>query len=738
MMTNTLLRGVSRSSLAAMLALCSATAAHADATPECNDALGLYRTECGTGSHAGADVATAVGAGADVTADGTAGTAVGAAASVGLPSGVSLGAGAVVGSFNGLQPVNTGIGGIAIGTSAASGLRFIATRPTASIPLGGIAIGYASRSQGDNNVALGSASLIGMPNNFTPVSNSTAIGAFTTITADNAIALGQGATVTANSGLAIGSGVTVNGIGTALIKSNGDNSVNATGLNSLFVADNSVAIGAGSVTEQAGSIAIGRSATVNKGDGFGAIPQRVPEVGPAGSVVIGQQAVSNGDNNLALGNYASASGRYDAVNNTLPIVSYATAVGTGATVEANRGTALGHGALVTAPNSVAIGADSVANEADTVAFGTIGNERRLTSVAAGINNTDAVNMGQFNALSAVLYSTAISAQQQIDNAVARTDYIEINSGEGSVLPRATGRDAVAIGSGSVADSASAVAIGNGAQATDGKAVSIGAGNIASGNGAVAIGDPNTAVGTGAVAMGADNTATGDGAVALGNASTARGDGGVAVGNQANAGVSSIAIGNNADAGPAGSVAIGNGAQAQRYNEVAIGNSSASYTFAGLASSGEGTAQPPAFMTVDSQGRVDRSSVGPSDIVNLQGQFATLSAQTANLTGQVSTLSGQVGTLTGRVGQIEARTNILEQQARQANGGIAAAMAMGNAFLPEGQSVAVSFNLATYRGEQGFSGTVVARVSPRIWVSGGVAGSTVGGSTGGRAGITFGW
>lgn len=70
MMTNTLLRGVSRSSLVAVLALCSATAAHADATPECNDALGPYRTECGTGSHAGADVATAVGASADVTADG--------------------------------------------------------------------------------------------------------------------------------------------------------------------------------------------------------------------------------------------------------------------------------------------------------------------------------------------------------------------------------------------------------------------------------------------------------------------------------------------------------------------------------------------------------------------------------------------------------------------------------------------------------------------------------------------
>ena len=54
------------------------------------------------------------------------------------------------------------------------------------------------------------------------------------------------------------------------------------------------------------------------------------------------------------------------------------------------------------------------------------------------------------------------------------------------------------------------------------------------------------------------------------------------------------------------------------------------------------------------------------------------------------------------------------------------------------SFAVSFNLATYRGQQGFSGAAVAKVGQRAWFSGGIAGSTVKGSTGGRVGVTFGW
>lgn len=722
-----LLRGASKAALVAALSLGAATAAYADATPQCNDgAVVQAATECGSSSTALAEGATAVGVGAIIDPNSTQGTAVGSFSVIQNRHGVALGTGTFA---MGSTPGSVALGAFSVASSTmAAGPVII--QPAAG-PIGSVSVGYLARASGLSNVALGGGALVGVPDLFNTFQNSTAIGAFALVSANNAVALGRGATVAADGGLAIGNGVIVRGAGTTLINSRGTNSALATGLNSAFTADRSVTIGSESFTAKANSIAIGVSAAVNAGDGTGQLPVRLPENEPAGNVVIGASSTSNGDNNLVLGNYAAASGRYDAAGNTLPIVNYATAVGTGATVEATRGTALGHGALVTTANSVAIGAGSVANEEGTVSFGTIGNERRLTNVSAGLAETDAVNLGQLNALQANFYITAIAAQQQINNALSRTDYIAVNSGEGSVRPRATGRNALAIGSGAVADSDAAVAIGEGAQATEGKAVSIGAGNVAAGNGAVAIGDPNLATGTGAVAIGKDNTATGDGAVALGNASTASGAGGVAIGNQANAGDSSIAIGNGAEAGLAGSVAIGNGAQASRENEVALGNSRSTYTFAGLARGGEGPPAPPKFTEVDAQGRVTRSSVGPQDIVNLQGQLATLAAQTTGI-------SNRVDALAGRVDGIDSRTTALERQARQANGGIAAAMAIGNAFLPEGQSVAISFNLATYRGEQGFSGAVVARVNDHVWVSGGFAGSTIRGSAGGRAGITFGW
>ncbi|MDF0490311.1 hypothetical protein PX554_19475 [Sphingomonas sp. H39-1-10] len=47
------------------------------------------------------------------------------------------------------------------------------------------------------------------------------------------------------------------------------------------------------------------------------------------------------------------------------------------------------------------------------------------------------------------------------------------------------------------------------------------------------------------------------------------------------------------------------------------------------------------------------------------------------------------------------------------------------------------NLATYRGEQGFSGSLVGRVSPKVYINAGVGGSMVRGSTAGRVGISFG-
>jgi hypothetical protein len=178
----------------------------------------------------------------------------------------------------------------------------------------------------------------------------------------------------------------------------------------------------------------------------------------------------------------------------------------------------------------------------------------------------------------------------------------------------------------------------------------------------------------------------------------------------------VAIGNGASAGQAGSVAIGPGVSTTRAGQIALGSSGSTYTIAGISSDASRAAQSGAVRLVTS---------------DLAGNLAT---STLDL-GQLAGFGGRLGSLENQVAALD---NAVGRGLRRADGGIAAAMALGGTVMPPDSHIAVSFNLATYRGEQGFSGAVVARVTDHVWVSGGFAGSTVRGSTGGRAGVTFGW
>jgi autotransporter adhesin len=82
------------------------------------------------------------------------------------------------------------------------------------------------------------------------------------------------------------------------------------------------------------------------------------------------------------------------------------AFGQNALVNAPNGTALGSNSLVQAAafNSVALGQGSIATQPQTVSVGVPGGERRITNVAPGIFNTDAVNVTQL--------TTAVSGLQE--------------------------------------------------------------------------------------------------------------------------------------------------------------------------------------------------------------------------------------------------------------------------------------------------------------------------------------
>jgi hypothetical protein len=144
------------------------------------------------------------------------------------------------------------------------------------------------------------------------------------------------------------------------------------------------------------------------------------------------------------------------------------------------------------------------------------------------------------------------------------------------------------------------------------------------------------------------------------------------------------------------------------------------------------------VTTDALGNLGVSNLDLVRLGGLDGRTTALEGRTTGLEGRASALEGRASALEGRATALEQQTAVLRRQARAANGGIAAAMAMGGTIMPPDSTLAISFNLATYRGQQGFSGAIVSRVTDHIWASGGLAGSTIKGSTGGRLGMTFGW
>jgi autotransporter adhesin len=148
----------------------------------------------------------------------------------------------------------------------------------------------------------------------------------------------------------------------------------------------------------------------------------------AGAVQIGDGARAMNAGDIVMGAGASTLPRandYTAVDNAIAIGTQAfasfggIAFGPGAVAQHNSmafgpnsqawasgGIAIGNGAQVGSMGmgSVAIGQDSIASGSMEVSVGDTGEERRITNMAAGLSNTDAVNIAQFNGGAAAIAS----------------------------------------------------------------------------------------------------------------------------------------------------------------------------------------------------------------------------------------------------------------------------------------------------------------------------------------------
>ncbi|MEB3098310.1 YadA-like family protein, partial [Achromobacter sp. D10] len=304
------------------------------------------------------------------------------------------------------------------------------------------------------------------------------------------------------------------------------------------------------------------------------------------------------------------------------------AAGVAAQASATESVAIGYNAKAYSSQSVALGANSIANASliasaynptalytlagltpiGEVSVGSAGKERRITNVAAGAADTDAVNVGQLksavSAISsnpsgndrAVTYDGAagspkdqvtLQGAQSTDggktggttitnvkqgavsntstDAVNGSQLYETNQRVDNIDVRVSNVENKFIDAFSDLDNGSRYFKADGTNTDADKAtVQAGTNGVASGSNAAVSGKNGVAIGNGAAASSEETVAVGANAKASASGATATGSGARASGKR------SSAVGQNASASGNNSVAVGAGAKASNANSVALG------------------------------------------------------------------------------------------------------------------------------------------------------------------------
>jgi trimeric autotransporter adhesin len=345
-------------------------------------------------------------------------------------------------------------------TSVASGANGVAvgmlTRATGTNTT---AIGNSSNASGNNAVSLGVSSAAS-------ALNSTALGTQAVASGTNSVAIGRGSIATVADTVSFG----ITGGERRLTNvAAGINPTDGVNMSQLTALDTSVDTrinnafntfanfqGTGGIS----SVAIGDHAvasgprTIGIGQNAAATGTNAVALG-SGATAANAVAVGTGanaaDNGAAFGNLASATGTNSTALGPAATASgpNAAAIGSGASATGTNAVALGPNAVASAPNSAAIGSGSVANQANTVSVGSVGNERRLTNVAAGSAPTDAVNVQQFQAGMSGFNSQIAATNARIDavDQQARRGIAAASAMAPTMMPTQIGRTTVAVSAG---------------------------------------------------------------------------------------------------------------------------------------------------------------------------------------------------------------------------------------------------------------------------------------------------
>ncbi|WP_302297881.1 S-layer homology domain-containing protein [Mitsuokella multacida] len=383
-------------------------------------------------------------------------------------------------------------------------------------------------------------------------------------TDSSTIAIGSGAGAHSSSAIALGSGASANSsyviaIGNGASAQNGDYGI-AIGSSASTQYGEGTALGHNAKTTAPNGTALGSGASAY----YNAIAIGASSASGSNSLAAGNGAYAQGYQAIALGDQAKSY-----VNGGLALGSNSKAYRASGTTGLDPRTGKAYTDTSDKTWNSTYGALSIGNvDSD----GTVNGTRQIIGVAAGTNDTDAVNVAQ---LKAAMTQSGSIHDYSVNSTDTANDTNYSNAG-------ATGKNALAAGVSASATAENAVAIGYGAKAEGVGATVIGQYGTATGQYALAFGGSNTdSTGTPV-----DNTASGSNSVAFGERTAASGNNSTAFGWQTKAtekratafgerttasGANSTAFGQLAVASGQNSTAFGNEAVANNYGSTAFGN-----------------------------------------------------------------------------------------------------------------------------------------------------------------------
>ncbi|MGM0831927.1 MAG: ESPR-type extended signal peptide-containing protein, partial [Pseudomonadota bacterium] len=632
------------------------------------DAIGSANSAIALGDFALSQGEAAVSVGLQAKAYGPNSIAIGkeavtgsAATAAGAVDNISIGTGATTGAFE--VGANSGAQ-IALGRGAETkiyGAIAIGENANATTHQQSIALGSNATAASNSAVSIGRGASVTDGGDSLANQRGVALGVEAQADGNRATALGSETIATGYGALAVGGGRNVGtdqgaakaeGNGAVAIGSHGTENENG----ALASADYALAMGAGSQATAENAIALGKNSlasldnTIAMGTDAQATGKNAMALG-SGSRATGSVAIGNdptdptvaANGGTAVGDGAQATWRVDNNNtdttllptpyaeagvalgkNALANRSGATALGTNTEVTAFGGVALGSGSKATVAANVAgyVPAGATATESANVA-GTIATRaavdigsRQITSVAAGTELDDAVNVAQLRASETHYYSVNDDGTQQANfNNDGASGVNALAAGTNAI---ASGDRAVAVGDGADAssstvtagaltgvsnpngyaagDNLASTAVGAGAKVVSGTAIgfdavagkdvggatentgtAIGGGAQATGNASIAISPaafaPAIAEGDTSIAQGLDARSSGISSVAIGARTSAAADGGIALGASAavdSAANSGIALGNSANVTATSGMALGASSKANADAGIALG------------------------------------------------------------------------------------------------------------------------------------------------------------------------